>query len=267
MLAIRAPDHLGDAVMALPAVTALCALGPARVYSRGKWARELYLGLDVRPGEERPAADIGVLFKPSFAAAARWLHLPRRIGVGRRWLLTDSVPAGGHRREEYARVAAVLGVSVGMPIYPQRGEARPIPAGVIGLNPWSPTATVRWPRFRELADQLGNVVFFAGPGEGPAVRAIAGPHPVIEGLSLPDFAATLQGCRAFVSNDSGAAHFAAACGVPVYMIHGSTSSVLTGVGTPIDGPAVPCRPCYKKSCPTHMECLDLPVEAVIRALL
>lgn len=266
VLAIRAPDHLGDAVMALPAVEALAALGPARVYTRGRWAPELYAGLELRPGDEPPEGDVGVLLKPSTAAALRWWRLPRRIGVGRRWLLTDPVPGGGHRREEYARVAAVLGVGpLGMPVYRPRGRATPLPAK-IGLNPWSPTATVRWPFFRELADRLGEVVFFAGPGEG-AVRELAGPHPVVEGLSLPDLAATLQQLDLFVSNDSGAAHFAAACGLPVLVLHGSTDPALTGVGRPLLGPPVACGPCYRKRCPHQLECLtEISVEAVLRAI-
>jgi ADP-heptose:LPS heptosyltransferase len=267
VLAIRAPDHLGDAVMALPAVRALAEAGPTRVHTRGRWGRELYAGLEVRPGDERPEADVGVLFKPSVAAALRWLHLPRRVGVGRRLLLTDPVPAGGHRREEYARVAAVLGATgLGMPVYTPRGQATPLPPGTVGLNPWSPTATVRWARFRALADALGRVVFFAGPGEAEAVRALAGPHPVLVGLSLPDFAATLEGCRAFVSNDSGAAHFAAACSVPVVMLHGSTDPALTGVGRPVVGPPVDCGPCYRKTCSRGLACLEIEVAQVMGAL-
>lgn len=267
--ALRAPDHLGDAVMALPAVEAVAALGPTRVYTRGRWGKELYAGLDVRPGDERPVGDVGVLLKPSTAAALRWWRLPRRIGVGRHAWLTDSVPAGGHRREEYARVVAVLGIGpLGLPVYRPRGVATPLGGARVGLNPWSPTATVRWPRFRALADTLGGrAVFFAGPGEADAVRALAGPHPVVVGLGLADFAATVAGLDVFVSNDSGAAHFVAACGVPVVVIHGSTAAELTGVGVPVTGPGRVCQPCYRKACPTRLECLDdVGVDDVLRAL-
>ncbi len=253
MLDIRAPDHLGDGVMALPAIRAMAALGPARVYAP-RWGPELYEGLDVRPTDARPDGGVGVLLKPSFGAAWRWRHLPRRIGLataGRGALLTDAVPVHPeHRREGYARVAAILGATVdGPPRYTRRGHTPALPDGYVGLNAWSPSPTVRWPHFRALADSVsGPVVFFAGPGEGAAVRAVAGPHPVVEGLSLPDFAAALDRCRVFVSNDSGAAHFAAACGARVVVLHGSTSADRTGVGEAIEGPDLWCRPCYRKRC-------------------
>jgi ADP-heptose:LPS heptosyltransferase len=272
MLDIRAPDHLGDGVMALPAIRALAALGPARVYAP-RWGPELYEGLhdalhgalEVRPVTARPDGDIGVLFKPSFGAAWRWRHLPRRIGLAtarRGPLLTDVVPVRvEHRREGFARVAAVLGAEVtGLPTYSRRGHAPgSLPARFVGLNPWSPSATVRWPHFRALANQLAGegrgVVFFAGPGEGAAVRAIAGPHAVVEGLSLPEFAAALDRCAVFVSNDSGAAHFAAACGTPVVVVHGSTTASRTGVGSAVEGPDLWCRPCYGKRCFVGLGCL------------
>ena len=276
MFAIRAPDHLGDGVMALPAIAAIAALGPTRVYAP-RWGAELYYGLEVHPKDDRPSADVGVLLKPSFGAAWRWRHLPRRVGIatmGRSVLLTDPLAVRDeHRRDGYARVAMELGAGwPGLPTYRARGTSPALVHGSVALNPWSPTVTVRWPRFRALADMLVErgvpVVFFCGPGEADAVAAIAGPHPLLAGLSLPDFAAALDQCRAFVSNDSGAAHFAAACGVPVTMIHGSTVARRTGVGQPVDGPPLACRPCYRKSCFRALECLtEVSAERVLGVLL
>jgi heptosyltransferase-2 len=274
MVDIRAPDHLGDGVMALPAIRALAAAGPIRVYAP-RWGAELYAGLEVLPVDVRPDASVGVLFKPSFGAAWRWRHLSRRVGLAthaRGPLLTDALPVRvEHRREGYARVAAHLGATVeGLPRYTVRGRAPGLPEGFVGLNPWSPSATVRWPHFRALADRLAvanPVVFFAGPGEGAAVRALAGPHPVVEGLALPDFAAALDACRVFVSNDSGAAHFAAACGARVLVLHGSTTASATGVGDAIEGPDLWCRPCYGKRCFRGLRCLqDLDPDGVVAAV-
>jgi heptosyltransferase-2 len=274
MVDIRAPDHLGDGVMALPAIRALAAAGPIRVYAP-RWGGELYAGLEVLPVDVRPDAPVGVLLKPSLGAAWRWRHLSRRVGLAthaRGPLLTDALPVRvEHRREGYARVAAHLGATVdGLPRYTVRGRAPGLPEGFVGLNPWSPSATVRWPHFRALADRLAvasPVVFFAGPGEGPAVRALAGPHRVVEGLSLPDFAAALDACRVFVSNDSGAAHFAAACGARVLVLHGSTTASLTGVGDAIEGPDLWCRPCYGKRCLRGLRCLqDLDPDGVVAAV-
>ncbi|MFN7144464.1 MAG: glycosyltransferase family 9 protein [Myxococcota bacterium] len=275
MFVIRAPDHLGDGVMALPAIRALAALGPARVHAPG-WGPALYAGLDVRPRDEPPVGEVAVLLKPSFGAAWRWRHLPRRVGLataGRGPLLTDPLPVREeHRRDGYARVAAALGgTATGVPVYTPRGTAPALPEGYVGLNPWSPTAAVRWPHFRALADRLVErgvpVIFFAGPGEEAHVAAIAGPHRVVAGLPLADFAAALDRCRRFVSNDSGAAHFAAACGAATVVVHGSTTASRTGVGTAVEGPDRWCRPCYRKSCPFFLGCLTaIPLARVLDAV-
>lgn len=286
---VRAPDHLGDGVMALPAIRALATSFAVEVHAPA-WGRALYAPLVVRAPNEPPRAELGVLLKPSFGAAFRWRHLPRRVGLaqnGRGFLLTTAVPVpDGHRREGYAAVVRALGVEVaGLPrldggagpgqpgvVEAAVGEPRPagarLPRGFVGLNPWSPTPTVRWPGFRALADALvaegRGVVFFGGPGEEAAVRAVAGPHPCVLGLSLPDFGAALAGCSAFVSNDSGAAHFAAACGAPVVMVHGSTAAERTGVGVGVDGGPLWCRPCYRKWCFNGLLCLErVGVEAVL----
>ncbi len=271
MFSIRAPDHLGDGVMALATVRAIAGLGPVEVHAP-RWGEDLYEGLTVRAAEAPPAGEVGVLLKPSFGAAWRWRHLPRRVGLavnGRGPLLSDPVaePAG-HRREGYAAVARALGAHGADGAYRHRGEAPDVPEGHVGLNPWSPSPTVRWPHFRQLADRLDRpAVFYAGPGEGAAVRSIAGPHPVIEGLALPAFAAALDRCAVFVSNDSGAAHFAAACGTRVVVVHGSTEATLTGVGEAVDGGPLWCRPCYRKWCFNGLKCLSRVDVDAVRARL
>lgn len=262
-LSIRAPDHLGDGVMALPAVAALAGAHRVQIHAP-RWGVELYHGFPVVSVDLQPEGEVGVLLKPSFGAAWRWRHLPRRVGLrlnNRGILLTDPVPPPrGHRRRGYAAVAEHLGVKVeGLPRYQPRGEPRILPPDYVALNPWSPSPTVRWPHFRELALRLQArgqaVVFFCGPGETELVAPVAQGFPLVAGLNLPDFAATLQGCRLFVSNDSGAAHFAAACGVQVRMIHGSTAPERTGVGEGIEAERLWCQPCYRKSCPIDVRCI------------
>ena len=248
--------------MALPAIHAITRAHPGTpIFTAGRWGPELYEGLPVQGADVRPDADVGVFFKPSLAAAARWRHVPRRVGIGPRpWLTHPVERRGEHRRERYGRIAAAIGVAtpLEMPRYHARGRSH-WPGEYIGLNPWSPTETVRWPGFAALAGELAAsaipMVFFAGPGEESAVRQISGSFPILCGLSLPDFAATLAGCRTFVSNDSGAAHFAAACGTPVVMVHGSTGSTLTGVGHGVEGGPLWCRPCYRKRCWWGTPCL------------
>jgi ADP-heptose:LPS heptosyltransferase len=272
-LSIRAPDHLGDGVMALPAIAALGRAYEVQIHAP-RWGVELYQGFSVVPAEAPAVGEVGVLLKPSWGAAWRWRHLRRRVGLSvnhRGWLLSDPVVAPpGHRREAFAAVAGVLGARVeGLPQYLPRGQPRELPSNYVGLNPWSPSPTVRWPFFRQLAQRLREqgevVVFFCGPGEAAAVAPMAEGFPLVAGLKLPDFAATLQACRLFVSNDSGAAHFAAACGVRVRMIHGSTTASLTGVGEGIEAEHLWCQPCYRKSCPIGVRCITrVGVEDVLR---
>lgn len=252
--------------MALPAILALAMVGPVTVYSRGRWAVELFHGLPVRDGDAPPTGEIGVLFKPSLHAAWAWRTLPQRFGIGP-FLTTNVGNRSEHRRDRYARIAAAAGAgAVGMPRYLQRGTAPDLPDDFVAVNPWSPSATVRWPYFRELADRIGNVVFFAGPGEGGAVRGMAGSFRLVEGLSLPDFAAALDRASVFITGDSGAGHFAAACGARVVMLHGSTTASRTGVGVAVEGPELWCRPCYRKVCPFQLGCLrGIEVERVLAA--
>ncbi len=274
-LAIRAPDHLGDATMAIPAIRGLAALGG--VVHGPRFLPALFeavglVGVEIRGVDEVPGEGTGVLLKPSFGAAWRWRHLARRIGIseqGRGFLLTDALPilANEHRRDGYDRVARAAGAEVARGAVPSSRRS-----GFVALNPWSPSSTVRWPGFRALADQLVanglEVRFFAGPGEEAAVSALAGPHAVEAGLPLLAFARALAGAALFVSNDSGAAHFADAVGVPVLVIHGSTDPALTGVGGAVTGGPIWCGPCYRKTCILGLTCLTrISPEVVVGAVL
>lgn len=271
----RAPNHLGDGVVALPAMHALARLGRLVIHGP-RWAPELYRDVDaeVRP-RGRLEGDVAVLFAPSLRAAFEARGVRRRIGTatdGRRALLTDVVPAGIHPAETYAALAAAAGAVVeGPPRWAVRGaDPRPdVPADHVGLNPISVSGRVRqWTGFGALAERIdGPVVVYGGPGEDELVRAAVprGVHAV--GLSLAAFAGALQRCRLFVSNDSGAAHFAAAVGVRVLVVYGSTAPRGSGPygAEAVRGPMVPCSPCWRRSCPYGLECFDIAVDDVIAA--
>ena len=53
-----------------------------------------------------------------------------------------------------------------------------------------------------------------------AVEALAVGATVLSGSPLPDVAGVLAACRAYVGNDSGVTHLAAALGLPVVAIFG-----------------------------------------------
>jgi heptosyltransferase-2 len=93
---------------------------------------------------------------------------------------------------------------------------------------------------------------------------------------LPLLAGLMARSRAFVSNDSGAMHMAAAVGLPVTAIFGSTDERATAplaLGS-AQGPAheiltcdVWCRPCMLRECPIDHRCMTgIAPERVLEAV-
>lgn len=275
-LFIRAPNHLGDGVMALPAVAALVRAFETTFVQAPPWGPVVYgaTGATVSV-DPPPGADVAVLMGPSFRFAWEARRIRRRVGLatdGRSLLLTDRVPMpSGHRSQEYAAVARALGVEVEGP---PRLQVEPAPVEpFIGLNPVSRSgAPVLWPGFPSLSRELeGPVRVFCGPGEERMVEGVRGEATV--GLPLDQLVRVLARCRVLVSNDTGVAHLAAACGARVVVVHGSTTASRTGVAgaVPVEGPDLPCRPCYRKRCrlvgPTDpVPCLQVPQARVLEAL-
>ncbi len=280
-LFLRAPNHLGDGVMALPAITALAAsAGRCRV-AAPPWGEALYraTGATWVPRESSPERDeVAALLAPSFRAAWQARRARQRVGLatdGRRVLLTRSAkPPGRHRSEDYAAVAALLDVEV---VAPPRFEPTPRELAAwshlpehIGLNPVSVSgAVVQWPGFANLARRLDRPVrVYCGPGEEHIARTLVPDFELLAALPLGELAGALQRCQILVSNDSGVAHFAAACGVRVVVLHGSTTAARTGIAgaTALEGPDLPCRPCYRKRCDIGVPCLAIPVDRVLEVL-
>lgn len=121
------------------------------------------------------------------------------------------------------------------------GRARLSAAGIgdapLALHPGSGSATKNWPpeRYAELVRQTrdgGWSPFFllgeADEGPSVALRTLAGETPRIEGLELVDAASVLAASAAFVGNDSGITHLAAALGCPTIAIFGPTDPAIWG---------------------------------------
>lgn len=131
---VRAPNWLGDTVMALPLLRALRgALPDATLCCLGPWAEPL---LEAEPGIERPGpyprgwparfraarrlapSDVALVLPNSFAAAveARLAGARARVGYaadGRGWLLTHALPAPagiGHQAAEFLGLLRPLGI-------------------------------------------------------------------------------------------------------------------------------------------------------------
>lgn len=277
VVVVRAPNHLGDGVMARPAVAALARVADVIVHAP-PWALQLYGDLPVRlrPRGRLEDGDVAVLLAPSLRAAWEARHLPVRIGTPtdhRAWLLTHAVPPARHTADTYARLARFAGAGeVGQaPSLALPGDEAPpeVAQGHLALNPLSARGAVReWKGWAELARRSPHpVVFYGGPGETARLAAVAGGFPTQVGLPLPALAAALRRARLMVSVDTGPAHFARALGVPTLVIHGSTDPAGSGPAgaLAVEGEA-PCRPCYGRRCHNGtLACLDLPVSTVWRA--
>lgn len=212
---VRAPNHLGDVVMALPALAAaggadvlvarwLAPLlenareeaGFGRVLPLDRGAR----GLLRAAGELRRARyDRGILLTPSFSSALVFAlgRVRRRRGTAtdsRAALLTERVPrieGSVHRAAAYW--ALVTGEVPGRPPVPllpvpERERARwrelagEADGPLVGLFPGSHASSRRWDaeRYAELARRLAGrglrVAVFGSPGERALTAAVAGEH-------------------------------------------------------------------------------------------
>lgn len=126
----------------------------------------------------------------------------------------------------------------------------------------------RWPaeRFAELARRLvskGATVFILGSARDTELgRSIARCSQALDltgKTGLLDAVDLLSAASAAVTNDSGLMHVAAALGVPVAGIYGSTTPAFTpplSTRSLAIGHDLPCRPCFRRECPLgHRACL------------
>ncbi len=316
---IFAPNWLGDAVMALPAVADLRrAMPQMKIEVAARPAISPLFGLatgidavvvldkdrDASPIVRERRPDAVLLFTNSFQTAlAVW-----RAGVAERWgyrtdwrglLLTRAVAPPfdhAHQAAYYQHLVAALGCENGPLEAKLEATAEGKRAGfellvAAGWDERAPLVALapgaayggakRWPaeRFAALAESLKRDgvtgVLVGGPSDAPAAaevlkKASGGILNVIGRTDLATLAGVLVLCRALVSNDSGAMHFAAALGVPVAAIFGPTDERATHpigrAGRP--SPVVVthdvwCRPCLLRECPLTHRCMQgIGVDAV-----
>ncbi len=320
---VRAPNWVGDAVMAIPALQAvrharptdeICILARpvvADVFSGQQFADRI-LPYDFRGkhsgwlGREKLASElrkekfaVAVLLQNAFDAA--WLALragiPERIGYARDArgpLLTRAiaVPRAGeipkHESHYYLELLRRAGwMNASPPIAPIRlritdealaNAESALRAAGARENSWrcaiapgaSYGAAKCWPpeRFAQLADRLisdcgADVIFFGTPGEKDIAARILSQMKsravsLVGETSMRDLAAYFARCSAFIGNDSGAMHVAAAAGLPVIGIFGSTdpegTAPVTQEFTLIREP-VSCSPCFLRQCPVDHRCM------------
>jgi lipopolysaccharide heptosyltransferase II len=158
------------------------------------------------------------------------------------------------------------------------------PRRLVGLAPGASFGPAkRWPpeRFAALADRLigdlgADVLIFGSAAEEPLAEAVAKamehtPLVVAGKTTLTQFMALAGRCRVLISNDSGPMHLAAAMGLPVVAVFGSTDERSTGplgerarvVKRPAD-----CSPCGLRTCPIDFRCMrQVTVEDVRQAVV
>jgi heptosyltransferase-2 len=227
---------------------------------------------------------------------------------GRRWLLTRRVSRppmrGLHQTDYYRRLVAALGIPCD-PEEPPRMAARtpslaraealltqhgaPAAQRLVGFAPGAAYGQAKqWP-----PDRLAAVIAHAARTFGVTCVLVGASHdraaaraieswlrahapdmlPRVVDLtgrtSLGALVGLIQRMTAFVSNDSGAMHLAAALGRPVVAIFGPTDERATRPIGDHDILIEPvfCRPCMLRDCPIDHRCMKrISVDRVSAAL-
>ncbi len=326
-LVILAPNWLGDAVMALPAIadvrrewpradiTVAARPAVAPLFRIVPGINDVNDVVDVEHLDD--GFDAALLLPNSVRSAllARRAGIPERWGYRTQWrapLLTRAIePTKGlHQVEYYQYLVHALGVPNG-PIEPRLvvpQAVRDVGARLlaeVGCDRAAPLVALapgaayggakRWPpeSFAELAHALASdgvecvmvgtaadastasdvararaaVGDTVGDPERVALRDVA-LRSLVGKTDLPTLAGVLANCRALVTNDSGAMHLAAACGVAVTAVFGPTDERATrplgDAHTVITHP-VWCRPCMLRECPLDHRCMRAVAAADVAA--
>jgi heptosyltransferase-2 len=241
--------------------------------------------------------DLALLLTNSFRTAliARRARVPERWGYAgslRGPLLSRAIARPGriHQVEYYLHLVEALGVAVAGERTPRlgisdrtaaRADALLQEVGVasdcplVGVAPGAAYGHAkRWPpaRMAQLVDRLtrdagATTVLVGAAADREAGRAIesallpgARVVNLIGRTGLRVFAGVVARCRAFVSNDSGAMHVAAAAAVPVTAIFGPTDERVTAPAGPpgrhdVLRRDVFCRRCMLRECPIDHRCM------------
>ena len=252
--------------------------------------------------------DLAILFQNAFEAALlTWLAgIPRRLGFttdARTLLITDRVRTWrrlkrGHLVDYYLGLLSGAGLKTygrsltlnisdtehenAIKLLHGIGKATGQP--IIGINPGATYGTAkRWPADRFIAlsqtfikDQNAVILIFGGPGEAELGKSIAdrvGPNCVnlCNTTTLRQAMALIGCCHAFITNDSGLMHVAAALNIPQVAIIGPTDPVATGPVNPAsrmvqDLQSCERAPCLKPDCPIDHRCMTaIGVEDVLAA--
>lgn len=202
-----------------------------------------------------------------------YLELLRRAGIISELPTADSIQLEGR---EAARISGRA-----------RFDAPGITGPVIGVSPGAAFGSAKqWlpERFAEAAARIAaersaSVAVFGSAGERGLCEQVAAAISA-QGIACRNFAGettlaqfidAAAACLIFLTNDSGAMHVAAALGVPVVAVFGSTDENATGPASPlarIVKQPVECSPCLLRECPIDHRCMTgVSAERVTQAAL
>lgn len=265
-------------------------------YRRGNGLKEDFLEIiQVVRYIRAQTFDVAILFQNAFEAALLALlgGIKNRVGYntdGRGFLLSHGIRRRedimkGHQVEYYLAILSGMGweaeskdpvlfvdpkgiESVGAMLLTHgidEGEF------LVALSPgaiYGPAK--RWPaeRFAQIGDWAvsrwgAKVLIMGSEGEKNIGVEVSGAmsQPALDlsgATSLADAMALIKRCGFFVTNDSGLMHVAAALGVPLVAIFGSTDPIATGPRGPkarIVQHETECAPCLKQECPEEYRCM------------
>lgn len=222
-----------------------------------------------------------------FSGVSRKLRYPKATWERRVWvrLRKKSPELENHTVDRYLRRLPQWGIPVpsrpemalGAPAQGLPAALREVEGLLVGMHGGSRWPTKQWPaeKFAQLAGRLhgelgARIVLVGGPEDAEASEKIArlseAPCVNLAGkTSLGETAAAISSLKLFITNDSGPMHLAAACGVPVLAVFGSTTRELgffpRGEGHRVAEVELDCRPCHvhgRKKCPLgHFLCMNL----------
>lgn len=173
---------------------------------------------------------------------------PRPIGSG----IAQEASSTGERSRAGARGLEIhLGICPGA----EYGEAKRYPveryaAAVADLRARRPDLAIRVSLFGSPAERA--------IGEDLASRIEAPVENRVGRTGLGDLVEELRTCHLLATNDTGTMHLAAALGVPVVAVFGSTEPAWTaplGEGHRIVRHRVECSPCFRRECPIDYRCM------------
>ncbi|HLJ40197.1 MAG TPA: lipopolysaccharide heptosyltransferase II [Candidatus Acidoferrales bacterium] len=256
-------EHFDSALLLQNAFSAAWLARRARIPERIGYARDARRFLLTRAVRVPRAGEI-----PTHESYY-YLELLRRIG----WL--DKLPAVSEIRLQLAPDAS------------EAAESRLQKAGVhsaslrIALAPGAAYGAAKcWlpERFAAVADSLvdefkADVILFGTSSEVEVSRQIAArmrhqPMSLVGRTPIEELPALFSRCHLFIGNDSGAMHVAAAVGVPVVGVFGSTDPHGTAPVTPrrtLVQRKVACSPCFLRECPIDHRCMTRVTVADVHA--